>query len=162
MSELTIYRPKEIIRLPCEPQNQVNVVDLRKSMTTRKETRRTGYINVIERCYTRIKRCGSVGRLNCIFDIPNVIIGLPIYDIIECKDVLVDNLRNNGFYIQEDPLDVRRIFIGWSDECLELAKLQQEVSSTNTSINAPQTRNKSKSKPKNIVSFRQNNRFKLS
>ena len=156
---LSIYHPKTIIRLPCEPQNQVNVVELRKSITTRKETRRNGYVNVIERCYTRIKRCGSVGRLNCIFDIPNVIIGLPIYDIVECKDVLVDNLRNNGFYVQEDPLEVRRIFIGWSDECLELAKAQQDISAPTQQA---KSKNKISNKPKNIISFRQNNRFKLS
>lgn len=54
-------------------------------------------MTVLERCYTRIRRVASMDRQTCVFDVPRLVIGLPLFDCVACTNFLVRNLVGNGY-----------------------------------------------------------------
>lgn len=106
--------------------NQISVVELRKNIDARTQRRKAAYTHVIERCYIRIKRCGMVGRMHCVYDVPSMITGMPLYDLQECMNKLMENLKMNGYCVWIDPFEMTRLNICWSDACLEAEKQAQQ------------------------------------
>lgn len=123
-SALSIYRPGMMISdamrhsltvKPLYVPNQVTVLDLRTLMHERFDRHRSAICTLLERCYSRIRRCASVHRTDCVFDIPSFIPGLPLFDQATCIDAVVSHLARNGFTVsrsglQGDP----SLIISWS------------------------------------------------
>ena len=123
-SALSIYRPGMMISdamrhsltvKPLYVPNQVTVLDLRTLMHERFDRHRSAICTLLERCYSRIRRCASVQRTDCVFDVPTFIPGLPLFDQATCIDAVVAHLARNGFTVsrsglQGDP----SLIISWS------------------------------------------------
>ena len=80
-------------------ENQITVVDLRGAMRRRVDRHRACYAAVLDRCYARVRRCASVGRQDCTFEVPNFLPGLPLYDLERCVRFVVSHLAKNGFKV---------------------------------------------------------------
>jgi hypothetical protein len=140
--------------------NQISVIDLRRLIDSRSQHRKAAYTHVLERCYIRIKRCGSVGRLHCVYDVPCMITGMPLYDVQECMGILLKNLKHNGYSVWIDPFVVTRVHICWSDACLEAEK--QATRETYIATNHGNTEAKKIQKQKNPQRMKLGiNNFKL-
>ena len=123
-SALAMYRPGMMVSdamrqsltvKPLHVQNQVTVLDLRSSMHERFDRHRHAISILLERCYSRIRRCASVHRTDCIYDIPTFIPGLPLYDQATCTDAIITHLARNGFTVTRSGLaGDPRLIISWS------------------------------------------------
>lgn len=82
---------------PVQVAGQIDVLQLRAAMREREERHRSSFAAVLERCYARIRRCASVMRTDCTFEIPPFLPGLPLYDTQLCSRFVVSHLRRNGF-----------------------------------------------------------------
>ncbi len=116
------------------PENQISVVDLRRLMRGRDEAKRKAYVAALDRCYARVRRCASVGRSECTYVVPRVIVGLPLYDHLRCAAYVVSSLRRNGFVVDavgaDDPTVV---LVGWAEREGDAAATAPEAAGDTTS-----------------------------
>ena len=116
---LSLYQPEAhaIVRHepmhPVRVQNAITVADLRASMRQREETQRAGYAAALERCYSRVRRCASVGRTECVFQVPHAVAGMPLYDVIKCANFVVAHLKKNGFRVTVGDVDGFELHVSW-------------------------------------------------
>ena len=71
------------------------------------------YQQVLARVHKRIRmasRNWKQGRF-CFFVIPEMIIGIPRYDVVECTKYLVDTLTSNGFIVRYTYPNL--LFVSW-------------------------------------------------
>ena len=70
------------------------------------------YDSILKKCHNRILYYSKVvSRSYCFYQIPEFIIGTPIYDIYELKKYLMNSLKRNGFHILY--IDPNWLFISW-------------------------------------------------
>jgi hypothetical protein len=77
------------------------------------ECRALVYQQVLARVHKRIKlasRNWKQGRF-CFFVIPEMIIGIPRYNVVECTKYLVDTLTSNGFIVRYTYPNL--LFVSW-------------------------------------------------
>jgi hypothetical protein len=80
--------------------NQITVYDLYNTMREKSLRHHECFTIVLDRIYSRIRRCASVDRLNCVYEVPEVIIGKPLFDVNKCIRYVMRNLTANGFRLQ--------------------------------------------------------------
>jgi hypothetical protein len=90
--------------MPIIVPNEVTVLELQSMMRGRANRHRESFAIVLERCYTRIRRCASVRVTGCAFDIPAFVSGMPLYDFQVCKNHVVHHLIRNGFTVTHNGL----------------------------------------------------------
>jgi hypothetical protein len=85
-------------------------------MTKReKERKRTvSFDKIVEMCHKRIRNIASFGGLNTFYEIPGMIVGFPLYNIFECCQYVITNLRQSGFLVQVlPPPHIAVLYISW-------------------------------------------------
>lgn len=93
--------------------NQVTVYDLHRGMAQRQQRQRLSFEKVLEMCYSRIKRVARLRQSGCVFTVPSMIMGLPLYDINACMAFVARNLVGNGFEVHNTERDARELWISW-------------------------------------------------
>ena len=66
----------------------------------------------------------KIEKLECIYEVPGFIIGVPIYDIEELKEYLVSSLNKNGFILKQFPPNW--IYISWDIKNKKILPKQKE------------------------------------
>ena len=80
--------------------NQITVYDLYNTMRERQQRHNECYTIVLDRVYCRIKRCASVNRYTCTFEVPQIIVGKPLFNVESCLRYVMHNLTSNGFRVR--------------------------------------------------------------
>lgn len=93
---------------------QINLHDLRQTTDTIKVKRAMIFDRVLEMCHGKIKRSASAHRSECIYTIPEYVVGLPLYNRNDCMEYVADALRTNGFRIEQRGAVTIRV--SWGDE----------------------------------------------
>ena len=78
---------------------QLNIFELQNSINKKKQNRTQIYENVLEKCHLKIKTAANQEKYECIYDVPQYIVGLPLYNINECMDFIINQLNENGFKV---------------------------------------------------------------
>jgi hypothetical protein len=99
---------------PIQVDNQLTAVQLRTSLREREERKRCSFATALERAYSRVRRCSLVGRTDCVFEVPAVVVGQPLYDVPRCVDFVLRHLAKNGFHVLHD--GDRTLHIAWTAE----------------------------------------------
>lgn len=92
--------------------NQVSARDLNTIHRERERRHKEIYVVVLERIYSRIKRCASVGMSTCWYETPEVIFGYPMFDVDRCIRFSMRHLTMNGFKVSR--LNNKFLDICWS------------------------------------------------
>jgi hypothetical protein len=75
------------------------------------------YDKVLERCHGRIRHVAAHGGLHTFYEIPGMIVGLPLYNIHMCTEYIIKQLRESGFLVQLlPPPNVYVIYVSWDPE----------------------------------------------
>lgn len=93
-------------------RNQVSVIDINRSIQQRRHRQTEVFTLILERCYRRIDRCASVNRYDCMFDVPEMVVGKPLYDINKCVTFCMNHLKGNGYDVKY--YFPRFLHISWS------------------------------------------------
>jgi len=94
--------------------SQLNISDLYAKTNEKNLKRLEIYDNVLVKCHNRIKYNSNLEKTYCFFQIPEFIIGTPIYDINEMRKYVINSLKNNGFKIMY--IEPNWLFISWMKE----------------------------------------------
>ena len=91
--------------------SQLSITDLYSTINEKTIKRMEIYDGVLVKCHSRIKYNSSLERTYCFFQIPEFIIGTPLYKIEEMRIYIINSLKNNGFQIMY--IEPNWLFISW-------------------------------------------------
>lgn len=90
----------------------VKAEDLIKEQEEKTNMRKEYYKKVYKRVEKKIVQVNSVNESQCWYEIPEFILGIPLYSFEDCKQYLINRLQKNGF--KTNMLNNNTIFIDWS------------------------------------------------
>lgn len=91
--------------------SQLNIKDLYSTINKKTLQRMEIYDQTLQKCHKRIVYHSSMQRTYCFFQIPEFIIGVPLFDHQEMKTYMINSLKTNGFQILY--IDPNWLFISW-------------------------------------------------
>ena len=96
---------------------KLNIYDLYRNINEKKEKKHVSYNEVLYKIHDKVKRTAEKERYKLVYEIPEVVFGLPTYDLNLCMAYIMKQLRSNGFlvkyyfpkilYISWDPREIR-------------------------------------------------------
>jgi hypothetical protein len=93
---------------------QISLHELYRMQKEKTHARTLCFDRVLELCHRRIRTVASYGGQNTFFEVPGMMIGYPLYNIHECMDYLVEQLRKTGFLVQIlPPPNVCVLYVSW-------------------------------------------------
>ena len=89
----------------------ININDLYENQRTKQINRLRFFENILKKCYHRIKTVGDKGETFCFYIVPEFSMGIPLYNVYQCSQFIIDHLIKKGFNI----LYIRPnlIYISW-------------------------------------------------
>jgi hypothetical protein len=91
--------------------SSLDIKDLYSTINEKTIKRLEIYDNVLVKCHKRIKYNSSLERTYCFYQIPEFIIGVPLYKVTEMRTYIINSLKNNGFKIMY--IEPNWLFISW-------------------------------------------------
>ena len=79
---------------------QLNILELHKNINEKANKRKQYFTTVLEKCHSKIRRASEKELYECIYDVPEFVVGLPVYKITDCIIFLFENLKENGFNVK--------------------------------------------------------------
>ena len=91
--------------------SQLKITDLYSRINEKNLKRLEIYDDVLVKCHNRIKYNSDLEKTYCFYQIPEFIIGVPIFNIQEMRTYIINSLQNNGFQIMY--IEPNWLFISW-------------------------------------------------
>jgi hypothetical protein len=83
-----------------QTQNQlVSARDVQRMMTLKQERKKESFMQVVNQCCGKIRRIAVLNQTRCLFEVPDFLLGYPIYDLNECVRYVMQFLQNRGFQV---------------------------------------------------------------
>ena len=76
-----------------DPRTLVSQIERRQS------NQRSTFKMLLNKCYHRIKYYHSIGYQECLFEIPPIVIGFPLYNHTEVMEYILQKIERQGFYV---------------------------------------------------------------
>lgn len=76
---------------------QLNIFELQSSIDKKKSYRTNVFDQVLERCHKKIVIAAQKECYECVYDVPHYVPGLPLFNVNDCINHLIDQLKLNGF-----------------------------------------------------------------
>lgn len=97
------------------PPPTITLQELYALKDNQRKTKKECFDKVLEKCHSRIRNVAKHGGMCCFFEVPALLLGLPLFNRDECTEYIVANLRRVGFLVQilPDP-HIGVIYISWN------------------------------------------------
>jgi len=92
--------------------SQIDMKELYSTINAKSIRRMELYDSVLKKCHSRILYNSGLQRTYCFYQIPEFIIGFPLYDIIELRQYIMNSLKTNGFELLY--IEPNWLFIQWN------------------------------------------------
>ena len=92
--------------------SQIDMKELYSTINQKTLRRMELYDSILKRCHSRILYNSGLQRTYCFYQIPEFVIGVPLYDIIELRNYVMNSLKTNGFEILY--IEPNWLFIYWN------------------------------------------------
>ena len=107
---------------------QLSIYDIHNEINRKKEVRTKSYKKVLEVCENKIRTASEKELFKIYIDVPEFIIGLPIYDISDCIKYITANLEKNGFLVQY--YFPKTLYVSWDLDEINKNDSQQDSKSS--------------------------------
>jgi len=91
--------------------SQLNINDLYDSARKKELAKFNIFDSILKRCHCKIKSYSTNHKTECLYEIPEFIIGTPLFNREELQEYIVSSLLKNGFIVNRHPLYY--IYISW-------------------------------------------------
>ena len=91
--------------------SQLSLKELYSTVNAKTLKRMEIYDNVLKKCHKRIKYNATLQRTYCFFQIPEFIIGIPLFEPQEMKTYIINSLKTNGFKLLY--IEPNWLFVHW-------------------------------------------------
>ena len=113
--------------------SQIDMKQLYETINQKTLKKLETYDSILLKCHHRILYHSNLQRTYCFYQIPEFIIGVPIYSIDELKKYIINSLTKNGFKILY--IEPNWLFIHWEVKPIkELSSLQKPNNNNNNKI----------------------------
>ena len=92
--------------------SQLKMHDLFEKSNQKQLKRMEIYDDVLVKCHKRIQYNSQLERTYCFYQIPEFIIGVPLYDVVELRQYIMNSLKTNGFELLY--VEPNWLFIQWN------------------------------------------------
>ena len=92
--------------------SQIDMKELYSTINQKTLRRMELYDSILKKCHSRILYNSGLQRTYCFYQIPEFVIGIPLYDIIELRNYVMNSLKTNGFEILY--IEPNCLFIYWN------------------------------------------------
>ena len=75
------------------------------------------YESVMKKVHYRIEGVASRSETQCLFQVPEFMLGMPLYDSFHCSGYVIERLKKEGFHVQY--MHPNWIHINWSKHLIE-------------------------------------------
>lgn len=97
----------------------------------KKQTKKQEYYDkIMIKIIELMKKTAEEGKNMCMYVVPNIILGMPIYNINECMFYLLSNLKQNGFECTYALPNIIMIFWKLENKLLKNIKLVKKQAPT--------------------------------
>ena len=94
--------------------SSLNINELYETIDQKNNKRLEKFDGILKKIHTRIKYYSKLERTYCFFQIPEFIIGIPLYNVKDLRNYIINSLRRNGFHIVY--IDPNWLYISWAKE----------------------------------------------
>lgn len=112
--------------------SQLDINSLFETTNQKTLKRLETYDKVLKQCHARIKYYSKFEKTTCFFAVPEFIIGVPLYDVSEMKQYIMNSLEKNGFKLMY--LHPNWLMIDWTEKKKSMVKVQKATEITQSSI----------------------------
>ena len=91
--------------------SSLNINDLYKTSHEKNIKRLEKFDGILQQVHKRIVNTSKSEKTYCFFHIPEFIIGVPLYNIDDLKNYIINSLKKNGFKIMY--IEPNWVFISW-------------------------------------------------
>ena len=91
--------------------SQIDMKELYSTINQKTLRRMELYDSILKKCHSRILYNSGLQRTYCFYQIPEFVIGTPLYDISELRNYIMNSLKTNGFKILY--IEPNWLFIYW-------------------------------------------------
>ena len=112
--------------------SQLDINSLFETTNQKTLKRLETYDKVLKQCHARIKYYSKFEKTTCFFAIPEFIIGVPLYDVSEMKQYIMNSLEKNGFKLMY--LHPNWLMIDWTEKKKSMVKVQKATEITQSSV----------------------------
>jgi len=92
--------------------SQIDMKELYSTINQKTLKRMELYDSILKKCHSRILYNSGLQRTYCFYQVPEFVIGTPLYDIIELRNYVMNSLKTNGFDILY--VEPNWLFIYWN------------------------------------------------
>lgn len=92
--------------------SQIDMKELYSTINQKTLRRMELYDSILKKCHSRILYNSNLQRTYCFYQIPEFVIGIPLYDITELRNYVMNSLKTNGFDILY--IEPNWLFIYWN------------------------------------------------
>jgi hypothetical protein len=136
---------------------QISLTELYSIKNKRELSKHSTYDKIIELCHEKIKKIALTGGMNIFYEVPYIIIGLPLYDINLCVEYVVNSLRKNGLLVQILPYpNNNTLYISWSPSDVNIKPMKYLENTNSTQEPSSIIKNSA-----NLLNTSDNNRKKF-
>ena len=119
----------------------LNIHDIALTIKKKNERRLECFEKILLQVTSRIRQGVNINMFSCLFEIPEYLLGYPVYDLNECLTFIIDKLKTNGFYV--DYYFPRVLHISWNSP--NVPKLPSNPALFAPSVTIPQIHDKCES-----------------
>lgn len=91
--------------------SKLNILELHRNIKEKNDRKKDTFEKVLCFCHRRITMATENKQLRCYFEVPEYIVGYPLFDLNECIKYLLNSLQKNGFFVQY--YFPKNIYISW-------------------------------------------------
>ena len=92
--------------------SQIDMKELHATINKQTLKRMELYDSILKKCHSRILYNSNLQRTYCFYQIPEFVIGTPLYDVLELRNYIMNSLKTNGFEILY--IEPNWLFIYWN------------------------------------------------
>ena len=92
--------------------SQIDMKELHATINKQTLKRMELYDSILKKCHSRILYNSNLQRTYCFYQVPEFVIGTPLYDILELRNYIMNSLKTNGFEILY--IEPNWLFIYWN------------------------------------------------
>ncbi len=92
--------------------SQIDMKELYSNINQKTLKRMELYDSILKKCHSRIIYNSGLQRTHCFYQIPEFVIGTPLYDVSELRNYIMNSLKTNGFDILY--VEPNWLFIYWN------------------------------------------------
>jgi hypothetical protein len=114
---------------------RISLNELYQMQKKKKNTKKIVFDRILELCHKRIRNIGNFGGMNAFYEIPGLVVGYPLFNIYDCTNYIVEQLKKTGFIVQIlPPPHICVLYISWDPIEMKSTNTKMLTMDKNTSI----------------------------